>query len=186
MLSTSDARETENTCADLGLEEKLQALLQEMLVGVRHHRETTLLAGFDSLGIVVAALRGLSTCDPQTALSHLQDSETLSAVFNLVARQAVEDQPNTNIPLPSLRQSSHTLATASQQRTEQVTQHLAAWLEQFCLEMNLVHPKSIEVVILRFEGCGNRQIARRLGLTLRLVKRIVHDIHRVCQCASKG
>ena len=182
-------QEVGNGRAGCAWAEQLTPLLQEMLAGVRRHRETALLAGFDSVGIATGALHSASILVPQAALSHLRDMQSVKNAFSLVLKQAFRELPE-HIGERGYRQ--HTVQTNSANATtgepsnEQVAQWLAVWLEQFCAIMNDVHPKAVEVVMLRAEGCDDRQAARRLGLPLRLVKRIVCDIQQACDRAEKG
>ncbi|MBI2481136.1 MAG: hypothetical protein HYV60_21620 [Planctomycetia bacterium] len=169
--------------------EQLKPLLLEMLAGVRRHRETTLLAGFDSGGIATAALHSVSIVVPQTALRHLRDMDAVKTSFRMVLKHTLQDQPehaHENRCTRHAERGTVASATVSDPQDEQVVRWLAVWLEIFCGVMNGVHPKAIEVVMLRVEGCDNRQVARRLGLPLRLVKRIVHDIRQACDRAEKG
>lgn len=169
--------------------EQLKPLLLEMLAGVRRHRETTLLAGFDSRGIVAAALQSVSLVVPQSALNHLRDMDAVKASLRLVLKHTLQAQSECARANPGERHmepgnAAH--AGVARLRDEQVIQWLAVWLEIFCGVMNELHPKAIEVVMLRVEGCDNRQVARRLGLPLRLVKRVVHDIRLACDRTEKG
>lgn len=175
LTNATGSQGKESACA--GLETNLQPLLQEMLVGVRRHRETALLAGFNGLGIVTAALCSISSLFPRSTYSFLGDVDTVNDYFNQVILQTLRDQSDqldTGICLPLLPHTSP--AVVDDKHNERVAQWLAVWLEQFCSIMNEFHPQAIEVVILRGEGCDSRQVARRLGLTHRLVKRIVRDI----------
>jgi DNA-directed RNA polymerase specialized sigma24 family protein len=181
-------QEVGNGRAGFAWVEQLKPLLQEMLAGVRRHRETALLAGFDSGGIVTAALHSVSIVAPQTALSQLRDMDAVRASFRLVLEQTLEDQPEHAGERHGARcttKGNTPSANASKPHDENVVPWLASWLEIFCSVMSEVHPKAIEVVMLRLEGCDNRQVARRLGLPLRLVKRIVHDIQQACERAEK-
>jgi DNA-binding NarL/FixJ family response regulator len=165
--------------------EQLKPLLLEMLAGVRRHRETALLAGFDSRGIVTAALQSVSLVVPQSALNHLRDMDAVKASLRLVLKHTLQAQSECARDNPGERHMDRPAGVAEMQ-DEHVIQWLAVWLEIFCGVMNELHPKAIEVVMLRVEGCDNRQVARRLGLPLRLVKRVVHDIRQACERTERG
>ncbi len=161
------------------LQEKLEPALLEMLAGVRRHRETPLMAGVDSHGIVHAALQNLSVSASQVELDYLQDSETVEAILNLLIKQSLLDEPDHS----EARICSPRREQSRQQRNEQGPHPMAVWLEHFHAVMGEVHPEAVEIVILRVEGCDNREVAQRLGLPLRLVKRVVHDMQRAWKSA---
>lgn len=186
LINTLRRRPAENGRADSELEEKLRSFLQAMLVGIRRHRETPLLAGFDSRGIVDSALQNCSTSDPQVILGHLQDSETVNAVFNLLVKRALIDdldRPEASICLARGEQSNAAPAIARQRPNEKAPHPLTVWLEQFYAVMSEVHPRALEIVALRVESYTNREIAQRLESTPRLVRRIVHDMQQAWQSA---
>lgn len=175
-----------NGLSDADLEEKLRSFLQDVLAGIRRHRETPLLAGFDSRGIVDTALQKFSTSAPQVDLEYLQDSETVNAVFNLLIKRALVDDldhPKLRLCLPDREQSNGAPATARQQRDGKASHPLTVWLEQFYAVMSEVHPRALEIIALRVEGCGNHEVAQRLESTPRLVRRIVHDMQQAWQSA---
>ncbi len=178
------SQESGGTCASL--EKKFDPLLQKMLVGVRRHRETALLAGFNGQGIVTAAL--LSTQFPANSLSLLRNKDFLNTVFNKVVIRMIRDQPlqpHTETCSPHGPPDILDVASDGEHYDPTVLQWLSAWLEKFCMTIDSFHPQAIGIVILRAEGCDERRTARRLGLTHRLVNRIVHDICQSCDAGKE-
>ena len=53
---------------------------------------------------------------------------------------------------------------------------LEGWLERFYLAARTVDPQAVEIVGRRFEGFDDREIAGKLGLGPRLVRRILKEI----------
>ncbi len=51
-----------------------------------------------------------------------------------------------------------------------------AWMERFYLDARTVDPQALEIVGQRFDGFDDREIAERLSLGPRLVRRIIKDI----------
>ena len=51
-----------------------------------------------------------------------------------------------------------------------------SWLDRFYAAARVVDPQAIEIVGLRLEGFDDREIADRLSLGPRLVRRILRDI----------
>jgi hypothetical protein len=53
---------------------------------------------------------------------------------------------------------------------------LANWLQHVNLVFQAIHPAAIDILGLRLEGHEDREIAERVGLGLRLVRRILQDM----------
>lgn len=186
--STSNQDQARSGHPGDGFQEKLTALLQEMLTGVRRHRETTLLAGFDSHWVVTAAMSGLPHYAPQAALAQLRDANEVNATFDWAVAYALRDQPDDpcrDDDWPRHEPGKALPATEGEPHGTLVTQWLATWLGRFCELLSELHPRAIEVVMLRVEGCDNRGVAQRLGLPLRLVTRVVADIQTSHGCVEK-
>jgi|GEM_PF-1988086 len=176
----------------------LKPLIQEMLSGVRRHRETTLLAGFDARGLVSAALDGVAAWIPQRALAALPDLESVeTACYSVVETAVRSDEDGEDGDDRASRDGSRETADRGPAlalnplvpRTPdaippRVADWLAIWLEEFSIAMNELHPRAIEVVMLRVEACDERRIAEKLELPLRLVLRVLHDI--LGSCARRG
>jgi hypothetical protein len=138
------------------LEETLRPLLQEMLARLRRYRDTPLQDGIDSAGIVQAALRLFSAGPSAAGPGHFPDLKSVQFVLDgLVARA---------------------LGAGPLDRAGSNGAGLAGWLEHLHATLRAVHPAAVEMVGLRVEGCQDREIAERLGLGLRLLKRILRDL----------
>ncbi len=166
--------------------EKFLPLLQAVLARVRRARDTPLQFGIDSEEIVSAALREFHDGLAGAQLVRWQDWLSVKKGFHqLVTRslQAERAEPEAAEPLPAASQSppengAVKVATADDLDSfEKNAAHpLADWLDQFHTVMSEIQPRAIEIVTLRVEGFQDRDIAERLGLGLRLVRRIVRDL----------
>ena len=185
----ADALEQRRTSAGRGdLDEKLAPALQEMIAGIRRHRETPLLAGFDSFGIVDAAVQSLLVANPDLELDHLRDWKAVKTIFNRLVLAALLDDLNPSEETRGLSNNAtggNTQPPAREQGNGQAIHPWAGWLEHFHSVMQEVHPKAIEIISLRVEGFQNREIAERVELTRRIVGRIVHDMQRAWKTAME-
>jgi hypothetical protein len=57
---------------------------------------------------------------------------------------------------------------------------LDAWLDRFYLAARTVDPQAVEILGLRLDGFEDREIAAKLDLGPRLVRRIIRDV--ACSC----
>ena len=189
LTDTLSHRQTEDGRGAVDLAEQLEPVLQEMIAGIRRHRETPLLAGFDSTGIVDAASQSLLASNPNVKLVHLQDWEAVKLVFNLLVVRAFEDDRDhaeDSLAVSPNGRGNDRLASAREQGNGKVAHPWAVWLEQLHTVMQEVHPKAIEIMGLRLDGYKNREIAKQLELTVRLVRRIVHDMQQAWADAMEG
>lgn len=157
------------------LAEQLRPLLKEMLACLRRHRDTPLQEGIDSAGIVQAAMRTVSAGPRASGSSHLADLEIDPAILDGLIAGALRDEHDlaeSQPPVPSGGRLDRSAGNGA---------GLAVWLEQLHAELHATHPAAIEIVGFRVEGCQDREIAQRLGLGLRLVRRIIHDLRQARQ-----
>lgn len=197
LLDPMSREPTSDASARADLEEKLQPLLQEMLAGVRRYLSTPLQEIIDSAGITTVALRNmnLSNGDCESGPDHLRDWWTVKAVLDQLVERSLSDetplvgwdklakqssahQPPHNAGGPALRLTHPT-------RDPDGTHPLAAWLEQFYTVIREVHSRAFEIVGLRIEGYTDRDIAERLGLGLRLVRRMISDMRLAWETATE-
>jgi hypothetical protein len=187
LSDAQDRRETGNGYASIDLEEQLRPVLQAMLVGIRRHRETPLLAAFDSHGIVAAALHSLSNGFPKVELDELPDWNVVTTVLNYLVQQSLTDEPQhgrAGTCMPRGAQGDDASQMAHQLQ-EDAPHPLVVWLEHFYTVIREVHPKGIEVVMLCLEGCDSREVARQLELPWRLCKRVIHDVQQAWEGATE-
>jgi hypothetical protein len=166
------------------------SLLQALLAQLRRARETPLQFGIDSEGIVDAALKdyfsGARGSSPwrdwqvQTAML-----DTLVAQFLQPEWSSRREEAHSRFGMrqeeSGVDQSLVPSAASVQERgieiTDAVASHpLAVWLDRFYRVMTGVQPRAIDIVTLRVEGFQDRDIAERLELGLRLVRRIIQDM----------
>jgi hypothetical protein len=189
---TSDA----STRADL--EQKLQPLLQEMLAGVRRYLSTPLQEIIDSAGISAVALRNLNSSngDRESGPDHLRDWWTVKAVLDQLVERSLSDETNSFVGWDKLakRAPAHepyhnaggpALPLPHPTLDPGGPHPLAAWLEQFYTVIREVHSRAFEIVGLRIEGYTDRDIAERLGLGLRLVRRMISDMRLAWETAAE-
>lgn len=153
-------------------EEQPQALLRAMLACLRRHRDTPLQDGIDRAGIVQAALRTVSASPCAPGSSHLADLESDLVLLDGLIAGSLRDEQSPPEPQPSAGRPDRPAGN-----------DLAAWLEQLHAALHATHPAAVEVVALRVEGCQDREIAQRLGLGLRLVRRLIQDLRQARQQA---
>lgn len=66
---------------------------------------------------------------------------------------------------------------------EATLETLSQWVERVFSTIRNVHKRAIDVLALRANGLSDREIARQLGLGLRLVQRMVDDIRAAWRAA---
>jgi hypothetical protein len=139
----------------------LLPLLRKILAFLRRVGETPLQSRIDAVGIARAVLG-----DCPSRLS----GEVNGVLDDLVLR-SLRRPPSVPVEDPEVRE-----APADVEAEEKAVQALAAWLDRFYVDLRPIDPRTFEIVGLRLDGCTSREIAERLGLGLRLVKRILRDI----------
>ncbi len=139
----------------------LLPLLRKILAFLRRVGETPLQSRIDAVGIARAVLE-----DCPSSLS----GEVNGVLDDLVLR-SLRRPPSVPVEDPEVRE-----APADVEAEEKAVQALAAWLDRFYVDLRTIDPRTFEIVGLRLDGCTSREIAERLGLGLRLVKRILRDI----------
>ena len=151
--------------------EPILVLLRALLAQLRRSRQTPLQFGIDSEGIVAAALKQFFASAAGNDLRPCQDWQFATAVLDELVAQFL--QPGCR----SLLTSAPTTRGCDAQ-TEDIAspRPLAIWLERFYTVMTEVQPRALDIAALRVEGLEDRDIAERLELGLRLVKRIVQDM----------
>jgi hypothetical protein len=152
------------------LEEKLQPLLQEMLARLRRYRDMPLQDGIDGAGIVQAALRSLSAGPSAAESSHLPDLGVVKVILDGLIERALGDEGHSQEGERSVPAAGRLDGAGGNGAG------LAVWLEHLHAALRGAHPAAVEIVGLRVEGCQDREIAQRLGLGLRLVRRIIRDL----------
>jgi hypothetical protein len=168
------------------LEQRLRPLLQDLLTRVRRTKETPLRFGVEDPGIVDAAVADFLAGDVDVELGRVQDWTVVQGIFDMLIERALDDDDTRQAPEhrplcveqpgPGHRDGNDP-STDSAEPPVQTGQHpLAAWLTRGRVLMQRVHPLAMEVVELRVQGRDNREVADRLGLGLRLVKRLVGDV----------
>ena len=141
----------------------LLPLLRKILAFLRRVGETPLQSRIDAVGIARAVLG-----DCPSRLS----GEVNGVLDDLVLR-SLRRPPSVPVEDPGAREAP---APADVEAEERAVQSLAAWLDRFYVDLRTIDPRTFEILGLRLDGCTSREIAERLGLGLRLVKRILRDI----------
>lgn len=139
----------------------LLPLLRKILAFLRRVGETPLQSRIDAVGIARAVL---GDCPSRL-------SGEVNGVLDDIVLRSLRRPPSVPVEDPGDRE-----ATADVEVEERAVQSLAAWLDRFYVDLRTIDPRTFEIVGLRLDGCTSREIAERLGLGLRLVKRILRDI----------
>jgi hypothetical protein len=158
------------------LEEKYFALLQVLLTLLRRARETPLQFGIDSDGIVTAALREFLSQAPQTRSGPNQNWPLVTAALDRLLVRSLGGNTHQPFAAPVTKGCRVLSAPDAQSFEEPVPHPLAVWLERLFAILSEIQPRAVEIVALRVEGFEDRDLAERLGLGLRLVRRIVADV----------
>jgi hypothetical protein len=150
------------------------------------HQRDPLRFGVEDPGIVDAAVGDFLAGDANVELSRVQDWTVVQVIFDTLIERALRDDETHKAPehrplrLEQPGSGNGGGNDPSAQTAEpavQTGQHpLAAWLKRGRVLMQRVHPLAMEIVELRVQGRDNREVADRLGLGLRLVKRLVGDV----------
>jgi len=157
--------------AGSGLEERLRPLLLVMLARLRRDRDTPLRDGIDSAAIIQEALRTCSAVPLAVPGCPMPDLQLSEAILDGVIERALRDEqrPGPERPVSSDGRLDRAVAKGAD---------LATWLGHLHAALRATHPTAVEMVVLRVEGCEDREIAQRLGLGLRLVRRVIRDLRR--------
>ncbi len=139
----------------------LLPLLRKILAFLRRVGETPLQSRIDAVGIARAVL---GDCPSRL-------SGEVNGVLDDIVLRSLRRPPSVPVEDPEVRE-----APADVEAEEKAVQSLAAWLDRFYVDLRTIDPRTFEIVGLRLDGCTSREIAERLGLGLRLVKRILRDI----------
>jgi hypothetical protein len=123
--------------------------LQEILAGLCRFRATPLQSDFDAREVVTAAL-------PDRPI-------TVRLLVRLV--QEALSTEDARCPAP----------TAVDPCNGSAPEVLAGWLEHLDAVLRAAHPLGVEILARRVAGDTDRDIARQLGLGLRLVRQIRAD-----------
>jgi hypothetical protein len=157
------------------LEERLTMLLQDLLARIRRARETPLEFGLDSAAIARAAWRVVLSGLPDAPSL---DGQAVTAGLDRLVQEAIQDEYA--VPgVDSGRVQDDAIACID------AGDALAAWLEQLLRVQRAVHPRALEILALRLEGCQDREIALRLGFGLRLVRRILGDLRAAREASTR-
>ncbi len=160
--------------AEPEVDERLRPLLQKMLIPIHRARETPLQFEIDSGRIVEAALREFLVERPESERAQWQDWQpvrvsldqfVLQALVDVEEPGAAEHPQASGVHQPAPGDASGDLAHA-----------LAVWLKRLFNVMRDVDQRAIEILALRLEGYGCRDIAGRQGTGMRLVRRIIHEM----------
>jgi hypothetical protein len=138
-----------------------------MLFFVRRSRETPLQFKIDSAGIVAAAIGefgGRSLFEGAGLAQQL-------GIFNTLIRRALAGESN---PSKSGLRSTHEHPTLNEVSVPACS--MAVWLEQLYQMARNVHPQAIDILALRLQGFGPRDIAEDLDLGQRLVHCVLSDM----------
>lgn len=156
-------------------------LFEGMLSHLRRSRETPLQFEIDSQGIVTAVLIAVPLDGiPAHETSPEADWKTLKgALDSLAARFLREEYANGETigrDHGSSGPPSDRLRHDDPGSPASLRGLLATWLERYYRLMREASPQAIDIAALRAEGYQDRDIAERLGLGLRLVRRIVREM----------
>ncbi|MCI0626862.1 MAG: hypothetical protein L0387_35315 [Acidobacteria bacterium] len=177
---------------ELSLKEKLYPLLQALLAQLRRSRETPLQFGIDSEGIVTAAMKDFLAGVTDEQPGQWRDWQLVTVALDELIAQFLEPHCSSRREEAHLQfgirnsefgidwgllRSVAPIEWRGTRTTNTASPHaLVVWLERFYTVVREVQPRAIDIVGLRVEGFQDRDIAERLGLSLRLVKRIVQDM----------
>jgi hypothetical protein len=169
--------------AQWSTEQSLQPLLEALLGELRRARETPLQFGIDSDGIVSVALKVFLAGDAEDGLRARLDWQSATVALDRLVAQFLQPQPVCGRDaLDDFESEAGTFSRVVGSNAPDPpggnapTHPLAVWLERFYTVMTEVQPRAVEIVTLRVNGFDVRDIAERLGLGLRLVKRIIQDM----------
>jgi hypothetical protein len=158
-------------------------LLEQLLARTSRFLETPLQFEIDSAGVAMDVW-GSFSADLSAADRHLlSDGAQLRVALDLLIERALEDaDPECDIlalESPHRWQSSSTVrpdvdSTCSALFHSPLV-YIVEWFDKFCSSLRLTHPRAIEIVRMRVEGYAARDIAGRLGMGVRLVRRLLAD-----------
>lgn len=140
---------------------------------IRSAGHTPLQFRIDSAAIVDAALKRLSNGG---LLGGLPEPAEAAAVLDSLVLDALAETPERRDLQSSPPRAGEPAAEAAGPIDGAAFRALAAWLERLYTGLRGVDPRAVEILGLRIEGLGDREIAEELELGLRLVRRLVLDM----------
>lgn len=162
----------------------VRPLLEHLLARASRFQDTPLQFEIDSAGVAVAAWSSFSADLPVADRRLLSDGAQLCAALDLLIEQALEDaEPFSDVDVDDSR--DHVLLgdtakldidMARDTALDSPLVRIAEWFDGLCGSLRAVHTRATEVVRLRVEGYGSRDIAARLGTGARLVRRLLTDV----------
>lgn len=172
------------------LQAEVDGLLGVLLGRLRGARETPLQFGIDSEGIVSATLKDRRVADMQfdsCANGSFVTTRLDELITELLQPQRGSGRKN-EVPMHSALSASLAMPGQLATPTMRVTSShpLVHWLERVHTVLSNAQPRVVEIIAMRLEGFGDRDIAERLGMGLRLLRRIVADAQADWQRESDG
>jgi hypothetical protein len=161
----------------------VRPLLEQFLARVSRLQETPLQFEIDTTGIALASWSSFLVALAESDRQQLSDGTRLCAALDLLIEQALGDtdpQSETNscesVGCWQSRSSTQQSAEAARSQMQQGPLVLIVeWLDELCNLLRGIDLTAIEVVRLRVEGYGPRDIADRLGTGTRLVRHLLAD-----------
>jgi hypothetical protein len=161
----------------------VRPLLEELLARASRLRETPLQFEIDTAGIALAAWSSFLIALPEADRQQLSDGKQLRAALDLLIEQALGDtdphSDTSGYEWVDRGQSSSSSCPGAGAAHDELQQgrlvRIVAWLDELCKVLREIDPMAIEIVRLRVEGYGPRDIADRLGTGTRLVRHLLAD-----------
>lgn len=164
--------------ADMILRHVCRRLLGEMVDRLVQHADTPLHETLDTRGIVEAAARRVLWQRPSEERRSISDWPAVEHTLDSLTDQALADDPNDVTDCLSYDDSANiwdSAAAATRGVSEEILCKLARWLDRLHEILLQVSPVAVRILALRLEEYDDREIADRLGLGPRLVRRIRLD-----------
>lgn len=174
----------ENASQECAGDVALETLLQDVLACLRRRRDTPLQDDDDEgLPISPATFQTLV----QKHFSQTGRWQTSAAGLPVALDRLIEESLQQG-PFSAAGNGSFASRAAAEDLTpeapesgNQIEAALHAWIESLCGILRELHPKTIEILALRRGGFDERDVSERLGLPLRLVRRILNDLSAAWQ-----
>ncbi|MBI3467038.1 MAG: hypothetical protein HY000_28825 [Planctomycetes bacterium] len=158
------------------LETQFGPLLQEVLAILRRRRETPLqsVAEGPSMDACCVFARRYFPAESQSQPSAVG----LRSALNQLVQQLLDDGQS-----PASRECcwARPIPVDDGPESEEVEKTLRVWIEDLCAVLREGHPRAIEIAAWRGDGFQERDVAERLVLPLRLLRRIVSDVRAAWQ-----
>lgn len=164
----------------------VRPLLDQLLGHAAAYQKMPLRFDVDSAGVAMVAWSAFSAGLSSAERIAISDGAVLCAALDLIIEQALDDAScevgrDRHAAMDAGRLHGGAASVRGQPvdaKPEGPLAHAAKWFDRLCQSLRLVHFRAIEIIRLRVEGYGVRDVALQTDMGVYLVHRILADVRR--------